>query len=301
MKDIQKPEVPRSQSVFGVLVYWITVLAAIMCILGPLIAFVNLDANIINPYYEMSNIFGGMKPNFELQDLQADAMEGTYTLKVEDVAKFDDPEDVGRDVDIRIIDGDGRGEIATLVSLNRDTNELQISEPLINSYDAQQAEIGELTVWDSPGTKSLALDAKANDDYLKLATIDRIEEPTEGRRIALVIQDDTNREQVFVKSVDIDNNIVSLEDPLTNSYSITNNAIVTQVTAKEEIGGHFWINNLTNGDGLTQLALALGCAVGIPAMGGAALILAFREKSYGWALGAMFIVLLIVIPALGLV
>jgi len=301
MKDTQKPKVPRSQSAFGALVYWITVLAAIICILGPLIAFIDLDANIINPFYEMSDIFDGMKPSFELQDLQDNAQAGTEFLIVKDASKFDDPEDVGRDVDIRITGKDGRGEIATIVSIDTGTNTIEVSAPLINSYTAQQTEIGELTVWDAPGKKSLAEDAEANDDSLKLASIDRIEDPTVERPIALVIQDDINREQVFVKSVDRDSNVVTLAAPLTNSYSITNNAIVTQVTTKEEINGHFWINNLTNGDGLTQAALALGCAVGIPAMGGAALILIFKEKSYGWALGAMLIVLLILVPALGLI
>ena len=52
---------------------------------------------------------------------------------------------------------------------------------------------------------------------------------------------------------------------------------------------------------LTQLGLIIGCAVGVPAMGGAALILTFKEKSFGWALAAMGIVLLILAPALGLI
>jgi len=300
MTNTKLPAIPLSQRVFGALVYWITILAALFCILGPLIAFIGLDSNIINPHYEMSNIFNGMKPNFTLQDLQIEAEAGTQFLTVEDAAKFDDPEDVGRDVDIRIMGEDGRGEIATLVSIDNDTDVLEISAPLINTYSAQETEIGELTVWNAPGNKSLASDAQANTDSLKLESIDRIEEPTEGRPIALMIQDDINREQVFIKAIDQDNNIVLLENTLINSYD-ADNTTVTQVTASEEIDGHFWIDNLTNGDGLTQLALALGCAVGIPAMGGAAIVLLFKEKSLGWALAAMAIVLIIVVPALGLI
>jgi len=220
MTDIQKPKVPRSQSVFGALVYWITILAAIMCILGPLIAFTDLDANIINPHYEMSNIFDGMKPNFELQELQANVEEGSQFLTVKDASKFDNPEDVGRDVNIRITGEDGRGEIATIVSINTGTNTLEISEPLLNSYSAQQTEIGELSVWDSPGNFFLDSNVDANTDYLKLKNVDRIEDPTAERPIALVIEDAINREQVFVKAVNRDNNIVSLDDPLTYSYSV---------------------------------------------------------------------------------
>jgi hypothetical protein len=181
MTDIEKPKVPRSQSVFGALVYWITVLAAVMCILGPLVAFIALDDNIINPHYEMSNIFEGMKPSFELQDLQANVEEGSQFLTVEDASKFDDPDDVGRDVDIRITGEDGRGEIATLVSVDTGTNVLEISEPLINSYNAQKAEIGELTVWDAPGNYSLTSNADANTNILVLANTDRIEDPTAER------------------------------------------------------------------------------------------------------------------------
>ena len=85
MTKMESPTVPRSQSVFGFLVYWVTILAAIICILGPMVAFIDLDANVINPHYEMSNIFDGMKPNFDLQDLQDDAAAGTNLLVVEDV------------------------------------------------------------------------------------------------------------------------------------------------------------------------------------------------------------------------
>jgi hypothetical protein len=104
-----------------------------------------------------------------------------------------------------------------------------------------------------------------------------------------------------VQEINRAKNTIILTSNLTNSYSIEDNARVTQVTSREKIDGHFWINNLTNGDGLTQLALALGCAVGIPAMGGAALILVFKEKSFGWAVGAILIALLILIPALGII
>ena len=300
MTEMQIPAVPKSQGVFGALVYWITILAAILCIIGPLVAFIDLDANVINPHYEMSNIFDGMKPDFDLQYLQKDVASGTTFLTVEDVKKFDDPEDVGRDVDIRITDNSGNGEIATLVSIDTDANTLELSTPLINSYDAQQTKIGELTVWDAPGSFFLDSDAPANTDSITLTSANRIEDPTAERPIALVIREDGTGEQVFVDSIDRDNNTIKLKEPLINSYS-ANNASVTQITAPEEIDGHFWATNLTNGDGITQLALALGCAVGIPAMGGAAIILALKEKSFGWALGALSIVLMILVPALGLI
>lgn len=301
MTNMELPAIPRSQSIFGFLVYWITIVAAIICILGPLVAFTDLDANIINPHYEMSNIFDGMKPNFDAQDLQVDAAKGMNLLVVEDVAKFDDPADVNRNVDIRIMGIDGVGELATVVAVETDTDTLELSDPLLNSYNARETEIGELTVWNALGSFPLNSDAPASTSVLTLKDIGRIEDPTAERPIALIIQDDNNREQVMIASINRDNSIISLESPLAKSYSTAANASITQVTAPEEIEGHFWIDNLTNGDGLTQLGLVLGCAVGVPAMAGAALILAFKEKSFGWMLGALLIALLIIVPALGLI
>lgn len=301
MTKMEIPAIPRSQSVFGFLVYWVTIVAAIVCILGPMVAFLDLDANIVNPHYEMSNIFEGMKPNFDAQDLQDDAMVGTKLVVVEDVSKFADPEDVDRDIGIRIISGDGVGELATIAAIDTDTDTLELSEPLLNSYTAEQAEIGEVTVWDAMGNNILASDAPAGTALLTLESLGSIEDPTADRPIALMVQDDNNREQVMIDSIDRDNNTIHLKSALVNSYSTAAKASVTQVTAPEEVEGHFWIDNLTNGDGLTQLGLVLGCAVGIPAMGGAALILAFKEKSFGWMLGALAIALLIIVPALGLV
>ena len=45
----------------------------------------------------------------------------------------------------------------------------------------------------------------------------------------------------------------------------------------------------------------MGGADAASAMGGAAIVLRFKEKSLGWALAAMAIVLIILVPALGLI
>jgi hypothetical protein len=301
MTNIQLPTIPRSQIVFGHLVYWVTILAAIICIVGPLVAFIEVNSNVINPHYEMSNIFYGMKSDFKLQTLQANAAAGTNFLTVEDTAKFDDPDKFGRDVNIRITSKDGRGELAVVAALNSDTDTLELSKPLINSYDAQQTEVGEVTVWNNRGSYSLISNVQAGSEALTIANVDRIDSPTAERPIALLVEDDNNREQVFVDTINRKDNTILLKEPLTHSYSVSNSAKVTQITAAKDVEGHFWIHNLTNGDGLTQFGLVIGCAVGIPAMGGAAIVLAFKEKSFGWALGALLIALMILGAALGLV
>lgn len=67
-------------------------------------------------------------------------------------------------------------------------------------------------------------------------------------------------------------------------------------------GGHFWLNNLTFGDGFTQLGLAIGSGSGLLALVATA-IAYLREKprAYGWALVSLFISLVILFAALGIV
>lgn len=66
-------------------------------------------------------------------------------------------------------------------------------------------------------------------------------------------------------------------------------------------GGHFWINNLTTGDGFTQLGLEIGCfcsALGL--MGAAIAFLREKPKACGWALISLAIASLIISSALGI-
>ncbi len=66
-------------------------------------------------------------------------------------------------------------------------------------------------------------------------------------------------------------------------------------------GGHFWLHNLTTGDGFTQFGLMVGCASAFPALVGTA-IAYLREKprAYGWALISLWVALLVILSALGI-
>lgn len=66
-------------------------------------------------------------------------------------------------------------------------------------------------------------------------------------------------------------------------------------------GGHFWVHNLTTGDGFTQFGLMVGCASAFLALVGTA-IAYLREKprAYGWALISLWIALLVILSALGI-
>jgi len=56
---MEKPKMPTSQLVFGDIIYWFCIIAAIICSIGPLIALVSADGNIGNPHYLFSSIFNG--------------------------------------------------------------------------------------------------------------------------------------------------------------------------------------------------------------------------------------------------
>ena len=218
---IDRPAVPLSQRVFGEIVYWITVVCAILCIVGPVVAFTDMDKNVVNPHYLMENIFDGMAPTFDEQMLEADVSVGDRILHVEDAEKFSDPEDVDRDVQIRIYDAIN-SETGILESIDKDNNTITIAAGLSNAFTAgEETEVKEVTVWDG---------------------------------------------------------------------------------AKDEVkGGHFWMDHITTGDGLTQFGLALGCGVGFFAMLAAGLIYAFKEKSFGWALASFWIAFMIAVSATGVI
>lgn len=65
-------------------------------------------------------------------------------------------------------------------------------------------------------------------------------------------------------------------------------------------GGHFWVNNLTTGDGFIQLGLEIGCFCSALGLIGAAIVCLWEKpKAYGWALISLAIALLITVSALG--
>lgn len=76
--------------------------------------------------------------------------------------------------------------------------------------------------------------------------------------------------------------------------------VVWDKVAGQEPNGHFWIHNLTAGDGITQIGIVIGCAVGMPAMIIAALLYWFREKGRIQAVMALWVTALIAVSLLGI-
>jgi hypothetical protein len=66
-------------------------------------------------------------------------------------------------------------------------------------------------------------------------------------------------------------------------------------------GGHFWINNLTYGDGFMQFGIVIGGAcAGFALLGAAIGYLKQKPRNFGWALLSIVICLFIVLAAIGI-
>jgi hypothetical protein len=58
---MEQPKMPFAQIIYGEIVYWLCVLAALICTVGPVIALANVDNNQLNPHYLFSAIWEGKK------------------------------------------------------------------------------------------------------------------------------------------------------------------------------------------------------------------------------------------------
>lgn len=59
MNAEQTPKMPRAQIVYGAIVYWVTILSCIVCMIGPVLSVASPDNNILNPYKLFNAIFEG--------------------------------------------------------------------------------------------------------------------------------------------------------------------------------------------------------------------------------------------------
>jgi len=59
MNDAQQPKMPRVQLVYGEIIYWVTILACLICMIGPAISVAAPDNNVLDPYKVFNAIFEG--------------------------------------------------------------------------------------------------------------------------------------------------------------------------------------------------------------------------------------------------
>jgi hypothetical protein len=59
MNDVKQPEMPRAQLIYGEIIYWVTIVACLICMVGPAIAVAVPENNVLNPYKLFDAIFEG--------------------------------------------------------------------------------------------------------------------------------------------------------------------------------------------------------------------------------------------------
>jgi hypothetical protein len=59
VKADEKRNIPLAQIIYGDIVYWITVVAAIICMLGPVIGMIWVDDNLLNLHYLFAAVLAG--------------------------------------------------------------------------------------------------------------------------------------------------------------------------------------------------------------------------------------------------
>ena len=137
---MEKPAVPLSQRVFGDIVYWTTIIACLVCIIGPLIAFINMDQNVVNPHYLFSNIFDGMPPEAGV-DMEEDVAAGGTILYVSKIDAFSSGQTV-------LIKDKHNEEFALIESVDEDARFITLANGLANSYSKDaEGEVAEETIW----------------------------------------------------------------------------------------------------------------------------------------------------------
>lgn len=69
MSTQDRPVIPKVQVIYGEIIYWLTILACIVCMIGPVISVANPDNNVLNPYRLFGAIFEGKSPQEVWQDV----------------------------------------------------------------------------------------------------------------------------------------------------------------------------------------------------------------------------------------
>ncbi len=72
---------PRAQTRYGSIVYWVTILSCIICTIGPVISVASPDNNVLNPYKLFNAIFEGKDARTVWQEVGGEFPGGHFYLK----------------------------------------------------------------------------------------------------------------------------------------------------------------------------------------------------------------------------
>jgi hypothetical protein len=77
----ERPIMPRAQLVYGAIVYWITIAAALICMIGPVISMASVENNVLNPHFLFAGIFEGKNAAAVWQDVGGGFPGGHFWFK----------------------------------------------------------------------------------------------------------------------------------------------------------------------------------------------------------------------------
>ena len=81
MSAEEAPKMPRAQTVYGEIVYWVTIVACIICMIGPVISVAAPENNILDPYKLFSAIFEGKNAQEVWQEVGGGFPGGHFYFK----------------------------------------------------------------------------------------------------------------------------------------------------------------------------------------------------------------------------
>jgi hypothetical protein len=81
MSAEERPVIPRAQIVYGEIVYWVTIVACIICMIGPLIAMASPKNNVADPWFLYSSIFAGNDPHTVWEEVSDEFPGGHFWAK----------------------------------------------------------------------------------------------------------------------------------------------------------------------------------------------------------------------------
>jgi hypothetical protein len=81
MNIAETPKMPHAQLIYGSIVYWITILSCLICMVGPVISVASPDNNVLNPYKLFNAIFEGKDARTVWQEVGGEFPGGHFYLK----------------------------------------------------------------------------------------------------------------------------------------------------------------------------------------------------------------------------
>jgi hypothetical protein len=81
MSAEETPKMPRANTVYGAIVYWITIISCLICMVGPVISVASPDNNVLNPYKLFNAIFEGKNAQQVWQEVGGEYPGGHFYLK----------------------------------------------------------------------------------------------------------------------------------------------------------------------------------------------------------------------------